>query len=410
MGSDLTVREAGVTTRDEFGAIEVQRGAEVSQIAASARETAAINARYIMAMNRPRDIERFRVSLLKECKRPGFAEEAEYERPVGKEKDENGNLVQKIARGPSIRLMEAAAARYGNLLIQAPVTFENDEQRVVSAFIVDLESNVSWERSIVIAKRIEKRGYENRKTKKIEPPQGRTVISQRVNSYGDTTFLVEATDDEIAVRQSAMESKAQRKNLERLIPRDIIDEAIAVANETIKAGIKADPEEARRKLIDAFASLNVMPDDLAGYLGKKLEQSQPAEIQKLRKIYKALADGEATWQEIMDHATGPEGGSREDLGRVAQERIATLRRESEAKTQQSSDNPPEEKKRLNRREELELWMENAPESISVLEANGYKTVDHVPESKLPDILKAVSEAARASGPTVRSGLNLGGKK
>ncbi|MTW31049.1 hypothetical protein, partial [Streptococcus pneumoniae] len=60
--------QTGLTVREEFGAVETQKSAETSQSAVQARATAEIQARYIMAMNRPRSIEGFRVNLLKECK------------------------------------------------------------------------------------------------------------------------------------------------------------------------------------------------------------------------------------------------------------------------------------------------------------------------------------------------------
>ena len=70
---------------------------ETTAGALAAQAKAAVEARYIMAMQRPRDWDQVRLSLLKECDRTNFAEVAIYRKPVG----------QGI-EGPSIRFAEAA--------------------------------------------------------------------------------------------------------------------------------------------------------------------------------------------------------------------------------------------------------------------------------------------------------------
>ena len=79
---------------------------------------ATIQARYIVAMQRPRDIDDFRVRMLKHAKRPGFAALAEYAKPVG------GGKV----RGMSIRFVEAALREYGNVIPEVVSVYDDDDE------------------------------------------------------------------------------------------------------------------------------------------------------------------------------------------------------------------------------------------------------------------------------------------
>src|SRR5690348_15141612 len=95
-----------------FGQTEVELVRETQGTALAARAQAEVQARYIVALQRPRNVEQFRVRLLEHCKRPGFAAVAAYEKPVGG---------QKI-KGPSIRFVETALQVFGNVLPEETIT------------------------------------------------------------------------------------------------------------------------------------------------------------------------------------------------------------------------------------------------------------------------------------------------
>src|SRR5690349_15619824 len=61
-------RLAGEVIREEFGADQIERRGETASVAIAAREKAAVEARYVVAMRNPRDVDNFRVRLLKECR------------------------------------------------------------------------------------------------------------------------------------------------------------------------------------------------------------------------------------------------------------------------------------------------------------------------------------------------------
>lgn len=257
---------------------------QTAAVAVAAQVAALVKARYELAVMQPRDIDAVRVKLLKECKRPGFADAAIYSKPVG----------GKSIEGLSIRFAEAAARIMGNLDVQTPVVFEDDEKRIVRCLVVDLEANTGYHKDIVIQKTVERRNLR----------QGQRPIRTRINSAGEPVHLVEATEEDLANKQGASESKAMRTNILRLVPGDIQEECRRACEETLQNRAAQDPDAERRRVADAFASLNVMPDQLREYLGHDLGTCTPAELVRLRGLFQAIRDGEATWASAMEQAHG----------------------------------------------------------------------------------------------------------
>ncbi|HYG12344.1 MAG TPA: hypothetical protein VD835_20545, partial [Pyrinomonadaceae bacterium] len=119
----LAVRADGSIQQvsEGFGSQTMVRANETSTTALAAQAKAQIEARYIVAMQRPRDMDTVRTKLLKECSRPGFAKVARYSKPVGGSKIE----------GPSIRFAEAALRCMGNVVPESFVVWDDEEKRVV---------------------------------------------------------------------------------------------------------------------------------------------------------------------------------------------------------------------------------------------------------------------------------------
>jgi len=245
-----------------------------------------VQARALIAIHRPRDVDDVRIRLLRECARPGFALVARYAKPVGKSK----------VCGPTIRFAEAALRLWGNVDVQADVTYEDAEQRIIRVSIVDLETNASYSACVPVAKTVERKFLKD----------GQTAISYRTNSTGETTFLVEATEDDLANKQASAVSKAIRNSGLRLLPGDIVEECMDAVVATQRKGDAQDPDAARKKLADAFAGQGVKPSDLKAYLGHDLASCSPAEMQDLREVFAAIRDGETTWKAVLDQRRGDE--------------------------------------------------------------------------------------------------------
>lgn len=248
-------------------------------VAAAESAKARIQSAYIMALQKPRNYDNARLKILAACKRPDFAEKAEYTKPVG------GSTLT----GPSIRFAELALREWGNVTYENQVVFDDMNVRRIRVTVTDLESNATFSKEIQLSKTVERKSS-----------KGREVISERLNSYGDTVYLVRATEDEVTTREAALISKALRNEGLRLIPQEIIEEGMAVARQTVQSRDKKDPDAARKQLTEAFFAYGVKPMELEKYLGHSLDQCQPDELQELRSIYAAIRDGEARWAGFME--------------------------------------------------------------------------------------------------------------
>lgn len=281
----------GETRRDGFGEKSITRTGETASTALATQARAAVEARFVMALQRPRDIENFRVNILAACKRPLFAEDALYSKPVGRAKnEETGEWEEKFVEGLSIRFAEEALRLLGNAMTETVAIYDDQFKRIIRISATDLQTNVVHHKDITVEKTVERRTLK----------KGQTPMGTRLNSYGDTVYLVEATEDDLAKKEGALAAKAIRDKMLMLVPADIKEEARALVKQTQAKKDAEDPDAAKRKVIDAFAARGVMPDQLAEFLGHDLAAIQPAELQRLRAIYAAINDGEATWADIIE--------------------------------------------------------------------------------------------------------------
>lgn len=280
-GADAALLRVG------FGSQEMVQQRETQGSALAARAQAEVQARYIVALQRPRNLNEVRVRLLEHCKRPRFAAIAEYAKPVGRDK----------VRGPSIRFVESALQEYGNVTPEATITYDDDHKRVIRVSVTDLERNVTYYDDAVVEKFVERR----------KPKDGDEVLGSRLNSYGEVVYKIRATEDDFANKAAAAISKKTRNLGLRILPADLVDEAMWTCEQTRKTANAADPAAARREIVDAFAALRVMPSQLDEYLGHPFDQASPAELDDLRAAYAAVRDGEAKWVDLVEYARAARG-------------------------------------------------------------------------------------------------------
>jgi hypothetical protein len=281
--------------RAGFGENALEKRDRVSTALAE-RAKAEIQARFIVALQRPRDLDDVRVRLLKHCKRPGFAALAEYEKKIGSNK----------VRGPSIRFVEAAIQEYGNMTTECVVIDEDEQRRTIRVSATDLERNSTYYVDVVVEKTVERKS----------PPPGSEVLGSRKNSYGETVLLVRATEDDLATKQGAIESKRIRTLALRLLPGDIVEECMNACRAVRQARDKADPDAARKLIVDSFAGQGIMPRHLEEFLGHPVEQCSPAELEELRVAYATVREGEARWIDLVE-ARRAERGEVEETSKAA---------------------------------------------------------------------------------------------
>lgn len=252
---------------------------ESAALAMAAQQKAVVEARYKMALARPRDLDSVRQNMLKDARRPSFASVAIYHKPVG-----------KGIEGPSIRFVEAAIRNMTNILTETSTISEDEERRVIRVAVSDLETNTYFSQDVTVTKTVERSKL----------PQGEKPIRVRTNSYGKPVYILHGTDDDILNKQNSLISKAVRTLGLRLIPGDLVDEALYYVRQTMAKQDAADPDAAKNRIIDAFAQLGVPVEALKEYLGHELSSIDPSELQLLRSTYSAIKDGETTWKAVMD--------------------------------------------------------------------------------------------------------------
>lgn len=318
MSTDLVKPSQASIARQGFGTQEIEVRRETQGSAIAERAKAEVQARYIVAMQRPRDIDEVRIRLLSHCKRIGFAERAEYAKPVGGTK----------VTGPSIRFVETALQEYGNVEPDSYVTYDDDDRRIYRVTMTDLERNITYHEDALIEKVIERRS----------PKRGDIVLGQRENSSGGTTYRIKAQagDAELENRFAAEISKRTRKLGLRILPIDLVEEGVAQCRRTLQGGDQ-DPAAARKKITDAFAEVGVMPKDLERYLGHPIASSSPAELADLRTVYRAVKDGESSWADLLEAqmadraAEQDQPQDKDSIASKVAEKAAAVRGEKDAR-------------------------------------------------------------------------------
>lgn len=274
-----------IIKRDGFAAMEVTAQNETAASTMAAQAKAAVEARWIIAMRQPRDMDQVRTEILRDCDRPSFAETARYLKPIG-----------KGVEGLSIRFVEAAISAMGNIDASATTVYDDNEKRIVEVVVTDFEKNVTHRKQITISKRVERSSLR----------QGQVPIDRRTNANGQTVYIVEATDDDLLNKEAALVSKAMRTCGLRLVPGWLQDESEQRIIATMQNAAAKDPDAERRRMVDAFATIGVAPKDLAEYLGHDIAKVSPSQLIELRQVYTTIKDGQATWVDTLAHRRGEE--------------------------------------------------------------------------------------------------------
>ena len=351
-------QEKGLVKREEFGVVETQRTAETAATSMAARQQAMVGAMCRLAELHPRNEDRALAGILRDCERPGFAGSLEdpvamYNRKAGKEFNKaTGRWEDVWVQGASIRLAESMLRHWRNVHISVDTVFDGDDLRICHVAVMDLQNNIHYATDVNVPKRVEKLGF----GKNEEPPKGREVLSSRINSEGKRTYLVNATDGEIIMLQNNLISKAIRNNGLRLLPRDVIELALEQIRATQAKEDAKDPDAGRRNVVLQFSKIGVDADMIGEYLNHPIEQTSPAELADLRRVYTLIKQGDSSWGEIMDER-GPEGSADEQEQKMA-EQLAKLRaketpKKPEPKAEEKQPEPTESDEDRAGREALE---------------------------------------------------------
>lgn len=220
--------------------------------AAEAKAVAEVQAKYIIAKKFPRNEYEATQRIYMACKRKNLAEQSQYVYSRG------GTEVS----GPSIRLAEALAQGWGNIDFGITEISRTDNVSVVEAYAIDLETN-----------------SRSTKTFHVEHVRDTKQGLKKLNSTRDIYELV--------ANQGA---RRLRACILALIPGDIIDAAVKACENTLMSSDEPLDQQIK-KITIALSEFGVKVEHIEKRLGHKLNAASPAEIVKLKAVYKSLKDG-----------------------------------------------------------------------------------------------------------------------
>lgn len=215
------------------------------------RSIAEVQARMIIARANPRDPMRCMDQILQDCTRPTLAREALYQYSRG------GTAIS----GPSIRLAESIARRWGNIASGIKEISRANGYSECVAYAWDLETGYYDERQYQV------RHWRDTK-------QGGYAITDERDLYELVANLGQ---------------RRKRAVLLTVIPGDVVEAAVEQCEETLRADVDLSPA-ALKRLADAFAAYGVTQQQIEKRCQCRLESIRPAQVVQLRKIYASLKD------------------------------------------------------------------------------------------------------------------------
>lgn len=215
------------------------------------RGIAEVQARMLMARANPRDQMASMDAILRDCTRPTLAQGALYSYARG------GSSVS----GPSIKLAEAVARRWGNIASGIKEVSRSNGYSECISYAWDLETGYYDERQF------------------------------QVRHWRDTKSGGYALTDERDIYEliANMGQRRKRAVLLTVIPDEVIDAAEQQCEDTLRTNVDSSPA-ALLRLAEAFMRFGVTKAQLEARCQCRLEAIRPAQIVQLRKVFTSLKD------------------------------------------------------------------------------------------------------------------------
>jgi hypothetical protein len=231
------------------------------------RAIAEVQAAMMIARANPRDPVAAMDRILNDCTRPGLAEAAVYQYSRG------GSDIT----GPSIRLAEAIAQRWGNIKTSVRELEQHRDHSTVQTVAWDLETGYQCDKVFQVQHiRHSKRG-----ASKLEDP--RDIYENIANNA----------------------ARRLRACILAVIPGDVVEAAVAQCEATMKAKADTSPE-AMRKMVDYFGTFGVAKEQIEKRIQRRIDAIQPAQVVTLKKIAASLRDGMSVAGDWFEPAEHPE--------------------------------------------------------------------------------------------------------
>lgn len=217
------------------------------------RAIAEAQGQIAIAKRFPRNLSAAFAELMDACKLPALAEVAFYSLPRGK----------TTVSGPSIRLAEEIARVYGNFEYGHRELSRDDKKSEVEVYAWDKEKNNFSRRQLTVMHVLDTK----------DGPR-------KLRDQKDI-------DDKIA----NVASKQVRGRILALMPKWLVESAVAECRKTLSGNNDIPISERVRKMTQAFGKFGVTSKHLETVIGHSLDEITPEEIADLQGIFNAIRDG-----------------------------------------------------------------------------------------------------------------------
>lgn len=241
------------------------------------RAMAEVRAAMVVAHAHPRDPLRAMDLILSDCMKPKLAEQALYSYSRG------GTEIT----GPSIRLAETIARRWGNLHSGINELSRREGYSECLAFCWDLETNYRDTKAFQV------RHFRPTKT-------GGYILTDERDIYENIANL---------------SARRKRACILAVVPGDVVEAAVAQCESTLKTTADTS-HEAMQKMVLAFITFGVTREHIEKRIQRRLDSIQPAQVVNLKKIWASLRDGMSNardWFEMAQAEAPAEPSAAHDL-------------------------------------------------------------------------------------------------
>jgi len=230
------------------------------------RALGEIQAQIMLAKTYPRDPQQAVDNILRDCSRVSLAQAGQYEYARG------GTSIS----GPSIKLLEAIARRWGNITSGFKVIHSENDASEVICYAWDLETGYRDERQF-------------------------SVRHIRDTRKGPVKLIDEREIYELIANMS---QRRKRACLQAVIPADVIEAATEQCQETLASNVDTSVE-GLKKLLKAFSEFGVTQAQIEQRIQCRLDAISPGQVTQLSRIYASLKDGISTPSQFFRAADPP---------------------------------------------------------------------------------------------------------
>lgn len=279
---------------------------QAGAVALANRETAQAQAQFMLAIKRPRNEAEAFLKAKKAFERPLMAEAAQYEFPRG----------GKSIKGPSVDLAREIARHWGNVDCGHRIVARDGEYVEVEGYAIDFEHN-------------SRRSFTDR---------FKALIQRKIKGT-DQTHWIEPDERDLRELCNRRGSICMRNALLALLPSDLVDECIRVADDTCrkmaKGELKTSRADAVRRLLEHFDKIGVTVAMIEEHLGHPVANIDEPEYLSLKAIGKSILDGNT---KRSDHFNF--GGGRDEEPNKADLNSKLKAAASKAVGRGAADKPP----------------------------------------------------------------------